>query len=354
MWLASCTKLVITVAALQGVERGLFDLHSAADVDRLLPEWSNSQIQTGFENGQPQLRPAKVRITLYHLLTHTNGTSLDFLPGMIEWKASQGEKLSYLTEPIISMARYPLLFEPGTGWSYGIGLDMAGLMVARASSCTLEDYLRKNVFSVLGMHDTSFYPRKLHDYNQRLMPMTSRVSPDEPLSDGWMANSPIPPMSLDPVDEFGGAGLWGTAEDYLKILKSLLRDDGKVLKPESVAMLFEPTITETSKVALNRLLSVEAIGCWAIPGEPLVGSPGSGEWSYGLAGLIGLTDKEGGLKAPWIQWGGAPNLRWWIDRRGGSCGIFATQLFPAGERKCEVLGNMFQREVTKRYGKPSM
>ena len=351
MWLASCSKLVTTVAALQCVECGLFNLHSSADVDRLLPEWSTPQVLTGFKDGQAHFQPAKAKITLAHLLTHTSGLALEFFPEMIQWRASRGEQPSFMRDTIPSMADHPLLFEPGTGWAYGIGLDLAGLMVARANSCTLEEYCRKNVFSILGMHDTSYYPRTIRDYGERLMPMVARTAPDESLINGESPSAGVKRLPLDPVDEYGGAGLWGTAADFLKLLKSLLRDDEQLLKSESVAILFEPAISEASKTALNGFLSIEGFASFMIPGEPLVGTPEGGEWTHSVAGIIGLTNKDDGPKSPWAQWGGAPNLKWWIDPNRGSCGIFATQLSPAGERRHQVLVNVFQREMTRTYSK---
>jgi CubicO group peptidase (beta-lactamase class C family) len=67
MWIASCTKLVTAVAALQCIERGLFDFHSTADVERLLPEWSSLEVLSGFEDGVPQLQPSTTKMTLSHL-----------------------------------------------------------------------------------------------------------------------------------------------------------------------------------------------------------------------------------------------------------------------------------------------
>ena len=100
MWLASCSKLVTTIAALQCVGRGLFDLHSPADVERLLPEWSNLQILTGFEDGRPQLQTAKEKITLARFLTHTSGLTYDFYPPLSEWRLSRGEAPLTMRAPI--------------------------------------------------------------------------------------------------------------------------------------------------------------------------------------------------------------------------------------------------------------
>lgn len=350
MWIASCTKLVTTVAALQCVERGLFALDSSADVDRLLPEWRDSQILTGFQEGKPILQDAKEKITLRMLLTHTSGLAYDFHPALFAWRQSRGEGPQAMRGPIAESFTHPLIFEPGMGFAYGPGLDLAGLMVARVNNCTLEQYMRRHLFDVLGMHDTSFRPLEHNNMAARLMPLVTRTSPDQSLSDNIDPSSPFKVLPLGPTDEFGGAGLFSTAEDYLELLKSLLHDDGKLLSPDMVNLMFTESISASSRNSLHELLSVPASAAHLIPGEHVVGSEGSGEWSIGLGGLLGLTDKAGVLKSPWLQGGGAPNLKWWIDRRGGTCGVFATQLSPPGEAKHQILTHRFQAEMAAILG----
>lgn len=93
MWLESCTKLIITVVALQYVERGLFALDSPADMERLLPEWRNRSVSTEFgDDSTPNLRLAKATIALRYLLTHTSGIAYDaFVPEPMSWRWSCGE-----------------------------------------------------------------------------------------------------------------------------------------------------------------------------------------------------------------------------------------------------------------------
>jgi hypothetical protein len=153
---------------------------------------------------------------------------------------------------------------------------------------------------------------------------------------------------LDPEDEFGGGGLFGTAEDYLKLLKSLLRDDGKLLFSSSIDLLFAPCLSSSAQDALEQALSIPPYAAIMIPGEPILGTPGAGRWSHALGGIVALEDNsKTGLKAGTLHWGGAPNLKWWIDPKGGTCGIFATQLFPAGELKHAFLGKMFEQQVVE-------
>lgn len=348
MWLASCVKLATTVAALQCVERGLFSLDSADDIERLLPEWAKLEILTfGKDDGKPVLTTATEKITLRRLLNHTSGLTYDFMPPLLQWRQSRGEEWQSMRSPIVECFVHPLIFEPGSAFAYSPGIDVAGLMVARANKTSLETYMRRNIFDTLGMHDTSF--NVLHNnIQERLMPMSSRASPDEPLADGT-PSSAVFQQPLDAKDDFGGSGLFGTAEDYLKLLKSILRDDGKLLTSQSIELMFTPSLSPEAKTSLHNCLSIPELAKILNPGEPVVGTPSAGNWDYGIAGLIGLHESDDGFKSPWLQWVGGPNLKWWIDRKGGTCGIYATQLFPPGEPKAVHLQKMFQKEMVSKF-----
>ena len=348
MWLASCVKLATTIAVLQCVERRLFSLDSAADIERLLPEWANLKILSFSEaDGSPILTTAEKKITLKRLLNHTSGLTYDFMPPLLQWRQSRGEDWQCMRGPVSECFVHPLVFEPGTAFAYGPGLDVAGLMVARANKCSLETYMRRNIFDILGMSDTSFHVSH-NNIQNRLMPLSVRPSPDEPLADGDSSNAMLKQL-VDAQDEYGGAGLFGTAEDYLKLLKSILRDDGKLLTSQSVQLMFTPSTTGASQVSLQESLSNAHLASIMIPGEPIIGTPGAGNWTHGLGGLIGLHESDDGFTPGWIQWVGGPNLKWWIDRGTGTCGIFATQLFPPGEEKAPRLQKMFQKDVVNRF-----
>lgn len=347
MWLASCTKLPTTIAALQCVERGLFSLDSTADVERLLPEWASPDVLSFAEDGSCTTTPAKEKITMRRLLNHTSGLAYDMMPPLLNWRQSREEDWKCMRGPIPECFVTPLLFEPGSSFVYGSSLDVAGLMVARANKCTLEAYMRQNIFDVLGMSNTSFNLAH-NELKERLMPVALRSSADEPLMDGDGSSSMLR-QPIDAKDDYGGAGLFGTASDYLQLLKSILRDDGQLLTSRSVQLMFSPSLSPECKASLLTNLAVPQLAKLLTPGEIVQGTPGCGDWNHGLGGLIGLHESDDGFEPQWLQWVGGPNLKWWIDRKGGTCGIFATQLFPPGETKSVHLQKMFQREMVTRF-----
>jgi methyl acetate hydrolase len=75
--IASMTKAITTVAALQLVEQGRVKLDEP--VSKHLPQLAKLEVLDGFdpESGQPKMRPARTPVTLKHLLTHTSGICYD-------------------------------------------------------------------------------------------------------------------------------------------------------------------------------------------------------------------------------------------------------------------------------------
>src|SRR6478609_6957155 len=197
--LASMTKAVTSVAAMQLVEQGKLQLDQP--VGNILPELSAPQVLEGFDDaGAPRLRPAKRPITLRHLLTHTAGFGYEIWdPDLIRYVKVSGTP-SAATGKLASL-RLPLVFDPGDRWEYGINLDWAGRAVEAVSGQPLEVYFRQHIFSPLGMTDT--------DYVITTAQQSRLVSVHQRKPDGSLE----PTTATDPPwREFwsGGGGLFST------------------------------------------------------------------------------------------------------------------------------------------------
>jgi len=116
--LASMTKAVTSVAAMQLVEQGRLQLDQP--IGNVLPELAAPQVLEGFDNsGAPRLRPAKRPITLRHLLTHTAGF------GYETWDADLIRYVKVSGTPSTSTGKLaslwlPLVFDPRDPRGYGI------------------------------------------------------------------------------------------------------------------------------------------------------------------------------------------------------------------------------------------
>ena len=156
-WIASMTKAVTSVAAMQMVEQGKLSLDKP--ISDVVMELSAAQVLEGFDaEGKPKLRPPKRPITLRHLLTHTAGFSYDL------WNKDIERYMKVANVPGIGTCKLealkvPMIADPGDKWEYGINIDWAGKAVERVSGLSLDGYMRERIFTPLGMKDTVFILR---------------------------------------------------------------------------------------------------------------------------------------------------------------------------------------------------
>ena len=71
---------------------------------------------------------------------------------------------------------YPLLFEPGTSWAYGAGIDWTGRLIEVITGQDLETYLAENILAPLGLPPKSitFYPERDPAIKAKVMPLSTR------------------------------------------------------------------------------------------------------------------------------------------------------------------------------------
>jgi CubicO group peptidase (beta-lactamase class C family) len=163
--IASMTKVVTSVAAMQLVEQGRVALDEP--IGRVLPELAAPMVLQGFAaSGKPRLRLAKRPVTLRHLLTHTAGFGYEMLCGDLIRFVAVTRMPSTSTGEIASL-RLPLLFDPGERWEYGISIDWVGRAIEAVSGQSLSDYFHDHIFAPLGMADSGFVLTA--EQRQRLM-----------------------------------------------------------------------------------------------------------------------------------------------------------------------------------------
>ena len=194
----------------------------------------------------------------------------------------------------------PLLFEPGTQFEYGISIDIVGRVIERATGGTsLEDYMRFNIWERLGMHSTTLDIDSRPDLHARRCALTSRSEDDD--GRGRLTAAPPHPLSIA-RSEKGGGGAFSTPNDYIKILASLLKNDGVLLQDATVKSMFLPQISDAS--ILHRYMGRRAAGAMCRSGVK------AEAWNFGLGGILNMEDVPGFCRQGTMSWSGLPGLFW--------------------------------------------
>lgn len=342
MWVASCTKLMTAIAALQCVEKGLLALDD--DISGVLPEWKDKQVLKGFnDDGTPQLEATQAKVTLRQLLTHSSGLTYAFMneqfKRFIQYKAANGWKLE--SELLCPDLPVPLMFEPGTSWSYGIGTDWAGKLVERATGLSLGDFMDKNIWKPLGITGASFRILDRPDIRDRQAQMSIRTA------DGKLSPYPKAYFPENTSVDHGGGGVFTNPRDLFKILIACVDSDPKLLTSESYKLLCEPSLSAPSAAAFTaiRTQAFETANAAAEKrGNPMQ-IPGSKDLTWAVGGALNLDDVPGGRRAGTIAWGGLPNLSWVVDRASGVALLYASQLLPPGESLTAWVVRQLEAEV---------
>jgi methyl acetate hydrolase len=314
-WIASMTKPVASVAAMQLVEQGKLALD--APIGDLLPALAQPQI---LEDGR--LRPARRKITLRHLLTHTAGFSYSFT------RAEYGAYVAANNVPpsgMLGALNMPLLFEPGERWEYGINTDWVGLAVEAASGLKLDTYFQNHIFAPLGMNDTSFLPNE--EQHGRRIPMHQREA------DGSLTPRPLSP-AIAPEFWSAGSGLYSTLADYPKFLRALLNGGAGLLRPETMAEMLRNQVGDLRAGYLPSANPALHTGTDAAPDVTC---------GWGLGFMIYPEQKAGGRQAGSVSWAGLANTHFWVDPAAGLAGIILMQLLPfCDERVLKTYGSFEQ------------
>jgi CubicO group peptidase (beta-lactamase class C family) len=342
IFLASGTKIIAAIAALQCVEDGLLTLDG--DLSGIAPELAAMQVITGIsEDGESaSLEPIASPITLKMLLTHTSGLVYDFLSPLVAKGVAKTNPYQEGTRRTVENAfKGPLAFQPGTSWMYGTGLDWAGRVVERVTGRTLGEHVLERIYKPLGSNDISFYPVTREDLRARQIDL----NPDDPEGYGMAVAGGSSDMNARSEGDFGGHGMYTTTPAFLRVLQSLMRNDGKLLKPATVDLMFQDHLNTEQQQGLK----------YAADDSPLAphfrgGTEHGTKVGYGLSGLLTMEDAKGFYGKGTLTWGGGVTFTWWIDRQNGICGAGAIQgKMPIDIEAMTDLKSTFRRGVYREF-----
>jgi CubicO group peptidase (beta-lactamase class C family) len=293
--LASMTKVMASVGALTFYEEGKMPL--LAPISNWLPQFKDMKVGQVDAEGKLNLIPAKNQITVQDLMRHTNGLTYGGRGATPVHKMyPSGSAVAALQlsdqEFIDKLASAPLLYEPGTAWDYGFGIDVLGIIQEKIAGRPLGAVMQERIWSKVGMPDTTF------DLAEKDRPRLAQPLPIDPISGK--------PQKVDILTkkvkfDCGGSCAYSTAGDYIRFGQMLLNGgslDGKrVLGPQTVAFM---TSNHLNKDIRNNVALTE---------------PGRVGYGFGLGVAVrmerGLSAINGNVGD--YSWNGAYGTVFWAD-----------------------------------------
>ncbi|KAF2721251.1 beta-lactamase/transpeptidase-like protein [Polychaeton citri CBS 116435] len=337
LFLASATKLLTTIAALQCCERGQLSLDN--DLAPSLEGIINLGVLSKYDetSGLPVMEPINKTLTLRHLLTHSSGLGYHFFrPAMARWYDAN---LAGKPAPDVpSRHTQPLAFQPGEGWEYGPSIDWAGYLVEHTTGLKLDEYFRIHLLGPLDISETeiSYFPVK-----EGLGDRMPDLNPQDPKGEGLCAGNGVNVHGEYCEACFGGQGGYMSATAYVAVLQSLLKDDEKLLSKQSVAEMFKPQLEVGARQSLHQALQG--------PLGPFFAQGTAGkERDFGLGGLLIGEDGDAGMGRRSLTWAGGVNSAWLLDPTRDVCGFVCPQLgLPPDVEYAIVLKTLFRTEIAR-------
>jgi CubicO group peptidase (beta-lactamase class C family) len=313
--LFSLSKAVGALMAMIAIERGLLSLDTP--VVAVLPEFAAIKVLDELGPDGPVFREPRRPVTLRHLLSHTSGLAYEtFDARQFAYQAATGsERLGSGTK---ASWFYPLHFDPGDAFTYGIGAEWAGLMVATAAGRSIDRFCQEEIFAPLGMRDTAFEPDGLRDR---------------------LADHPLSPPARPEVYGMGSA-LYGTAPDYLRLLRLVLGrgevDGVRLIGPATAQLMLDNQIGDLSVPRIRSSVPHISADLDWFPGIRKT-------WTAGFMRVE--ADVPGRRRAGSLSWGGLLNTHFWVDPASGIAAVFLTQLLPFADPRCLAVLDAFERAV---------
>jgi CubicO group peptidase (beta-lactamase class C family) len=279
----SMTKPVTAIGIMMLAEEGKLALRDS--VEQYLPEFHNQRLAPNVGPDAARLGTPDRPISIRDLLTHTAGIQ-DAAPAAIH---NYPQLMNVpLDEVVRQLARQPLLFQPGTQWSYSSpGIEILGRLIEVCSGRKYEDFIAERILRPLGMTDTFFYPPP---------GKVARIAMVYVSQDGKLVRAPATILGGDPTKYRQGAlfpapgwGLYSTADDLLRLYRMMLNngvyEGRRYLSPFSVHVMTEAHTSDIHPVGWMRGAGYGL--AWEVVTDPLGELAGHSTGTYGHGGAFG-------------------------------------------------------------------
>jgi len=310
--IASMTKPVTSVAVMMLVEEGKLRLDDA--VSQYLEGFKGREKIATFNptDATYTTRPAK-EVLIHHLLTNTSGLAYTF-------SNDTANRLQQKTgKPAEEL---PLLYEPGTKWTYSGSTKVLGQVVEKITGTTLDKFVDERIFKPLGLQDTSYVvpPSKM----DRLVTIQRRQN-------GKLTETANPEKLESPVA--GDGGLNSTAADYIKFLQMFLNDG----KAQGATLVRKATIQTMTKNQIGDVIVQTQPTTNPALSQPFPIGAGRDKFGFGFQITTSNSDNPN-LRSPGsYTWAGIYNTHFWVDPKRQIAAVIMMQVLPFYDDGCMKL-----------------
>lgn len=328
MRIFSMTKAIGSTAAMILIDRGRMAFDTP--VEEILPEAAEIRVLDGFNGEEPILREPKTRMTVRHLATHTSGFVYEF------WNPEIAKYLEVTKHPTVISGlkvalNYPLAFDPGNRWDYGLGIDWLGRCVEAVDGRRIDQFCKEEIFDPLAMPDTVFEPDA--GYNAR-MALVKLRGEDGTFGDFELAPPPSPEV-------YGmGHALYSTPSDYMRFLRMFLNkgqlDGNRVLGEAGVDAMLENHIGDIRIGKMTSIVPPISADVDLFPDTDKTHS----------FGFLRVEQDVPGMRSAGSQsWAGVCNTHYWFDLKKDLAAVIMTQSLPFVEPRFMKLYGAFEKAV---------
>ncbi len=319
----SMTKPITGMAAMMLIEDGKLKLDQ--NIADFIPGFAKPMVMIDPAKSL-EARPSRAPITVRNLLTHTAGlgytivtkgplfdayVKLGITPASASRKPLPGQP-NVPTAPSLAefadrLATLPLIADPGTKWSYSVGLDLAGRVIELASGQAFDAFLQQRIFTPLGMTSSWFQvpESEMKRLTTNYFQAPFGAFPIDPGNDSVYFDKPAFP--------FGGAGLVSSPRDYDRFL-NMLMGEGAIGSTRIMKR-------ETAQLAMSNLVHPET------KMESFVAGQG-----FGAGGRVFIKPGDSGEGIGTFGWGGAASTIGWVDRTKGIRASGWSQIMTMGDQ----------------------
>lgn len=332
-WMASCSKLIGAICAMQQVEKGLIGLDDSDKLEELCPELRDIKV-IKVVNKKLTFVEKKNRITLRMLLCHTAGFSYSFFHPWLNALYPDIDELQGNADVL----KTALVFEPGTDWGYGTSMDWVGVVVERLRGKPVSVLVQEEIFNPLGVVDIAMVPSE--EMQQRMARLHQRSEAGLKQRDHC--------YNMAAQFESFGAGYFAKGSEYAKLLTMLLNNGEfnghRVLSKASVDEMFTNQIPQWPDYGRRKTPVVKPEFTLPLPELFPQGNAPQG-WGISFMQTIEPTNTGRGRNAGW--WSGIINSYWWVDREKGVAGVAQSQILPFGDEDVFILWQQIEAMVYK-------